>query len=239
MFIRLFYFPFLFSCYCCLVDSFVDCIVSGHCHKSFFTLFYKVFKTPNRGINAFFHAVESSFPFFLDTYNLVISSLRCLAYASSRVSLFSGPFVVVLPAINLRMVPIILRRKQKWCLSLWRDFYNIVWFRVVFSFYKGILFWIVYFIPASLMVSASNIPSICKFPFLWIFWFSSWFGSSIPFVVFLFSLLEWYIFLWLILFLYSRRIYTQPSRNSTAYIGTSRRRHWPPCQCTQNGIYVL
>ena len=32
---------------------------------------------------------------------------------------------------------------------------------------------------------------------------------------------------------------THPSRNPTAYSGTSRRRYWPPCQCTQNGIHVL
>ena len=33
--------------------------------------------------------------------------------------------------------------------------------------------------------------------------------------------------------------YTQPSRNTTAYFGTSNRRHRPPCQCTQNRIYAL
>ena len=33
--------------------------------------------------------------------------------------------------------------------------------------------------------------------------------------------------------------YTQPSQNTTEYFGTSRRRHWPPCQCTQNWIHVL
>ena len=33
--------------------------------------------------------------------------------------------------------------------------------------------------------------------------------------------------------------YTRPSRNTTALSGMSCRRHWPPCQCTQNGIYVL
>ena len=29
------------------------------------------------------------------------------------------------------------------------------------------------------------------------------------------------------------------SRNPTTYSGTRRRGHWPPCQCTQNGIDVL
>ena len=33
--------------------------------------------------------------------------------------------------------------------------------------------------------------------------------------------------------------YTQPSRNTTAYFGTSHSRNWPPCQCTQNRIFVL
>ena len=33
--------------------------------------------------------------------------------------------------------------------------------------------------------------------------------------------------------------YTRPSKNTAAYSGTSRRWHWSPCQCTQNGIQVL
>ena len=32
--------------------------------------------------------------------------------------------------------------------------------------------------------------------------------------------------------------YTQPNQNTTALFATSRRWHWPPCQCTQNGIHV-
>ena len=31
----------------------------------------------------------------------------------------------------------------------------------------------------------------------------------------------------------------RPSRNTTVLSGTSRQRHGPPCQCTQNGIHVL
>ncbi len=38
---------------------------------------------------------------------------------------------------------------------------------------------------------------------------------------------------------YTDRNKKQPSQNTTAELGTSRRRHWPPHQCTQNGIYVL
>ena len=33
--------------------------------------------------------------------------------------------------------------------------------------------------------------------------------------------------------------YTKPSLNTTTEFGTSHRRHWRPCQCTQNWIYVL
>ena len=33
--------------------------------------------------------------------------------------------------------------------------------------------------------------------------------------------------------------YTHGSRNTTAWSGTSCRRHCPPCQCTQNGIHVF
>ena len=33
--------------------------------------------------------------------------------------------------------------------------------------------------------------------------------------------------------------YAQPSRNTTAYSGTNRHRHWPPCQCTQNMCFNL
>ena len=32
---------------------------------------------------------------------------------------------------------------------------------------------------------------------------------------------------------------TPNKRKLYCIFGTSRRRHWPPCQCTQNGIYVL
>ena len=33
--------------------------------------------------------------------------------------------------------------------------------------------------------------------------------------------------------------YTHPSQNPATYSGMSHCKYWPPCQCTQNGIYVL
>ena len=60
--------------------------------------------------------------------------------ASPWVFLFSCPFVRVLPWSILRMVPNILGGGQPRYLSFWWDFCYVVWFRVVFLFSWGILF---------------------------------------------------------------------------------------------------
>ena len=78
-------------------------------------------------------------PSFLDSYSLIISRRP---YASSWVFLYSGPFVEVLLWSTLRIVRSILRRGQPRYLSLWWDFCHVFWFRVVFSFSWGILFFI-------------------------------------------------------------------------------------------------
>ena len=72
---------------------------------------------------------------FLGTYILFISS-----YPLSWVFLFFGPFVGINLWSTLRIVPCILRGGHPRCLSLWLDFCYVVWFKVVFSFSWGILF---------------------------------------------------------------------------------------------------
>ena len=89
-----------------------------------------------------------------------------------------------------------LRPLQEWSqgeqpryLSLWWNFYYILWFRVVFSSSWDTHF---SFFLSSLLVWWGLFPifqSTCKFPFLWPFWFFSWFGSSIHFIICLFPLL--------------------------------------------------
>ena len=103
-------------------------------------------------------------------------------YASLWVFLFSGPFVEVFSSI-FRMFPSILREGQPKCLSLWWDFYHIVWFQEVFSFFWVILFKTFFSFP----LIWSNIPKYFKVSFsqspLSFFFFFFWFGSSISSVI--------------------------------------------------------
>ena len=87
-------------------------------------------------------------------------------YALSWVFLFSGPFVEV-PS---KMVPSIFRWRQPRCLSLWWDFYSIVWFRVVPSFSWEIHFLFFSSSPLVWCCPLSIFPSICKFLLLRTFW---------------------------------------------------------------------
>ena len=61
------------------------------------------------------------------------------SYAWSLVFLFFGRFVEFLLPFTLRMVSSNLWGRQPKYLSFWRDFCDLVWFPVVFSFFLNIL----------------------------------------------------------------------------------------------------
>ena len=105
MFIELFFFPLLFPSYCRSADPRVVSIVSGSCNQSSSALFYVVFKSLYRCINAVFNAGKSSSYFFP-------WHISRMPYAWSLVFLFSGPFVWVFLCSTSRIVTSILRRRQ-------------------------------------------------------------------------------------------------------------------------------
>ena len=92
------------------------------------------------------------------------------------------------------MVLVILRRGQPRYLSLWWDFCYIVWFREVFSFSCGILFFFS-FISTCLMVSASSISKYLLVAFSPSVLIFSWFVNSLPSIIcrFPLSLFAWRI----------------------------------------------
>ena len=103
MTIQLYYFPFLFSKYCCPADPRVLWVVYGRCNQSFFALFYGVFDTSYRGIDAIFNGGKSSSSFF--SWNIVhlYYPWGIRPYASWAF-LFYCPSVEFLPSFTLRMV---------------------------------------------------------------------------------------------------------------------------------------
>ena len=134
MSMQLFFFPFSSFSYFCSFDVCAVCIVSGGCNQSYPVLIYVVFKSLFRCIDAILNSGKSFSSFFL-THTVCLRHLWVVkSYASSRVFLFSGLFVEVLPLSTSRIVPSILREGQPWDSSLWRNFCHIVWFWVVFSF---------------------------------------------------------------------------------------------------------
>ena len=86
---KLFFFPFLFVCYCCLVDPCVVSIFSCHCNYTFFALFYAVFKSSCRCIDTIF------FPLFLTHTVGLCHFLDAMPYASLIIFLFWRPFEVL------------------------------------------------------------------------------------------------------------------------------------------------
>ena len=59
--------------------------------------------------------------------------LGAMLYSSSLVFLSSGLFAEVLPSFISRMVSLILQERSSLGLSLWSDFWHLVWFWVAFS----------------------------------------------------------------------------------------------------------
>ena len=145
MFIQLFFLLFLFYGYSCSVDAYVVCIVSSDCNQSSSAFLCNLLVTEIWRI---------LFLLFL-THTVCQRHLWDVRPYTSSWIFFFCIFVEVLILYILRMVPSILRGEQPKYLSLWWDFFYIVWLSVVFSFSWDILF---SFIFAYLMVSASNIP---------------------------------------------------------------------------------
>ena len=164
MSMQLFYFPFLFSSYCCSVDP---CVGSDHYNQSL--LFSCSLRDVLSMYRRYFQCWRVLFLFFL-THIVCLYLWGVRPYASSWVFLFFGSFVEVLPSTTLRMVPSILRGWQPRCLSIWWDFCSIVWLRVIFSFSRDILF-IIFFFPLVWWCSLPIFQSICKFYFVMIYLF--------------------------------------------------------------------
>ena len=80
IFIRLFFFPFLFSANFSSVDVYVVCIVSACCNQSFSALFIKSSSRFTDASTLSWMLVSPLFPFFLDTYSPSMSFLGCKAY---------------------------------------------------------------------------------------------------------------------------------------------------------------
>ena len=106
---------------------------------------------------------------FLGTHNPLTSSLGC----NNLCIIISFLFVWSICSSTLKMVPIILRRGQPRYLFLWWDICYVVWFRVVFSFSRDVLFYFFFILSPLIFYGARRpvFPSICKFPFLRAFWF--------------------------------------------------------------------
>ena len=112
-------------------------------------------------------------PSFLDSYSQYIDLMhRFLVLRTIFKILYSS---------TSRMVPTILQGGQPERLSLWLDFYYIVWFPVVFSFSGDTLF--------HFFFHCDSFDGVC-FQYSQVFFFFllnilifSWFGSSIPSVM--------------------------------------------------------
>ena len=93
---ELFFFPLLFSNYLHSADPRVVRIVFGGCDQSFSSLFYVVFESLYRCVNAVFN--DGKFSSFLFSWHIVCQRhfRNVSSYAWSLVFLFTGPFVKVL-----------------------------------------------------------------------------------------------------------------------------------------------
>ena len=136
----MFFFPLLFSGYCRSTYPCVVSIVSGGCNQSSFTLFYVVFESLYRCVNAVFNAVKSPsslFPWHIESVN-VISGMQGLMHGYK----FSYSLIYFWALLwsTSRMVPSILRGGQPRHLSLWQGSCYIVLSRVVFWFFWDTLF---------------------------------------------------------------------------------------------------
>ena len=116
--LHLFFFPFLYSGYFWFVDACIICMVSGG-HNQFFLSIHRRYLQCWRVLVLFLFLTHK-----IDLHPL----WDVWFYASKWVFLFSGPFVEVLSS-SLRMVLSILQGVQPRYLSLWWDFYYVVWFQ--------------------------------------------------------------------------------------------------------------
>ena len=126
---------------------------------------------------------SSLLPSFIDTYSLSTSSLGCKALRIVMKFLVLNSICWSLPASTLRMSPSNLRGGRPSFLSLWWDFFYVVWLWVVFSFSWSILF----FNSFNDLRLFDGVRFQYSKVFVNFLFFErsdfSWFGSSIPFVV--------------------------------------------------------
>ena len=137
--IQLSFFPFLFFSYCCSLIITIRVMFLVDIISLFFVL---LMQSLSCRIDA--STLSSIPPSFLDKYILSVSSIGYKALSTAFLSY--GPFIEVLPLSISRMVSSILQSVQWKILSLWWDFCNIVWFRVVFSFSWDIIFYFLFHI---------------------------------------------------------------------------------------------
>ena len=148
-------------------------------------LFFMMSSSRHIDESTLFLILASPLPPFLDTYCLYIYICHpcdVRPYASSQ-AFVPCPIVEVLWSFS-RMIPSILRGGQTTFLSLWWEFYNVVWFWVVFS-----SIWSTFCFLSSPLVwwcLLLTYPSTCISPSDLTF---SGFGISIPSVIWHFLLL--------------------------------------------------
>ena len=164
--IQLLFFPphthTLFFCFPVIAVLLILCCFCWCLWLVFLLLFYVVFKTFYRCIDAIFNALS---PPFLYPYSPSMSSQECKA------SCFVTGFLVLLStcwssSFNYFMKDSeYLTRRTAEVFFPWWDFCYIAWFRFVFSFSCDTLFIFFSFISACLIVSACNIHKYLKFSF--------------------------------------------------------------------------
>ena len=123
---QLFFFPFLFSGSFCFVDAFIVCIVSGRWNQSSSALFKCVFRVVVTMHQCYFQCWQFLFLLFFLTHTVRLHQLCDIKpNVSSRVFLFSGPFVEVLASTSRRVQSILQRGHHLSRLSFWWDVYDI------------------------------------------------------------------------------------------------------------------
>ena len=127
-------------------------------------------------------------PSFLNTYSLSMSSrgFKALCFVFSFLSF--GPFVEVLPSIS-NGPEYLTRGTAQMFISLMRSLLQSLVSRSFLVRLRYSLLVVFSFIATYLMCPLPVFPSTCNFPFRHAFWFFVEFGSSIPSVICLFSLL--------------------------------------------------
>ena len=142
------FFPFLFSSYCCFIDS---CVVSGHCNQFSIAFFYVVFEMSNQCINTIFNAGEAlSFSCLYHLWNVrsyasswVFCVLWSICWSSSLIHFKNSPKYLTRGTAQV-FIPLI--RFQLWSSILSSFLILLRYSLLMFSFIS------------SCLISAFNIP---------------------------------------------------------------------------------